>query len=122
MPKRILVVEDDGMLLEGIRDILEATGYEVRTAHSGLGGLQALLGGFDPHVIVSDVTMPKINGYELLQTVRIHPAWAAIPFIMLTGRGTHLEAPPPEANGVHAFIPKPFGADALVDAIEAALQ
>lgn len=122
MTKRVLVVEDDGMLLDGIREILEQTGYEVHTATNGVNGLQALQNGLRPDVIVSDLTMPKMTGFELFQHVRNDPQWASIPFIILTGRGTHHDTPPAEANGVFAFVSKPFAADHLVDVVASALH
>src|SRR5262245_22614694 len=85
---RILIVEDDANLLDGIRTILELDHYTVLTADNGLHALQVLrTQPALPELIVSDIMMPQMDGIELLQQVRKESRWVAIPFIFLTAKG-----------------------------------
>jgi DNA-binding response OmpR family regulator len=69
MPIRILVVDDERMIAETLSVILSRTGYECRTAYDGVHAI-AVATEFDPHLIISDVVMPKMNGIELLRQTR----------------------------------------------------
>jgi len=78
--KRILAVEDHDLLLEAIRGILEAEGYEVVTASDGVEALEKLQ-TFTPDLIVADISMPRMDGYTFYRRVRENPAWVPIPFV-----------------------------------------
>src|SRR5262245_37756933 len=85
---RILIVEDDANLLDGIRTILELDHYAVVTAENGVQALHVLrTQPTPPELIVSDIMMPQMDGIEFLQQVRKETRWVAIPFIFLTARG-----------------------------------
>lgn len=87
MTEQILVVEDDLAMSSGIRDVLEMNGYRVQLAENGVEGLK-VLEAFRPDLIISDIMMPEMDGFEFLEQVRRYPAWAAVPFIFLTAKGT----------------------------------
>jgi CheY-like chemotaxis protein len=81
----VLVVVDDTHLRQGIGEILELEGYEVATARNGLDGLDLLCDTcLVPDLIVSDIVMGKMNGYEFFAVVRAERRWAAIPFVFLS--------------------------------------
>src|SRR6266536_5882086 len=78
---KVLVVEDDIHLLEGIRDILELDGYSVLTAENGSNGIEVLNNqAAPPDLIVSDIMMPKMDGIQFLKEVRKENRWFSIPF------------------------------------------
>jgi len=125
MPKaRLLVVEDEPNLLLGIRDILKLDGYEVITAQNGREALEALhaIDGQLPDLIVSDIMMPQLDGIELLEEVRKHDNWVAIPFIFLTAKGEKSDVQRGKIMGVDDYLTKPFDADDLLVAVDARLR
>ncbi len=83
----ILLVDDEVDWLDTISLILETTGYRVLTAANGVEAL-AILQTQAVDLILSDVSMPQMNGYQLYKYVRQHSQWALIPFIFLTGQRT----------------------------------
>lgn len=119
----ILVVEDDLHLMEGIRDILEINGYEVWTASNGQAGLQVLQDQpHAPDLIVSDIMMPRMDGYDFFEAVRAEPGWVHIPFIFLTAKGEHEDVKRGKRMGAEDYVIKPFDADDLLVAVSAKLE
>lgn len=117
----ILVVEDHKLLLQAIKDLLEGENYEVMTAVDGATALK-LMEDKVPDLIVSDIMMPKMNGYTLYENVRANPGWTRIPFIFLTARGERGDIIRGKALGVEDYITKPFDTEELVTAIRARLR
>ncbi|HNT75352.1 MAG TPA: hybrid sensor histidine kinase/response regulator [Anaerolineae bacterium] len=111
--KRILVVEDHDLLLLAIRDILEVEGYEVVTATDGVAGLE-VMETFTPDLIVADISMPRMDGYQFFEHVREHPEWVPIPFIFLTARAEREDRLRGKALGAEDYITKPFDPQELV--------
>ena len=111
--KRILVVEDHDLLLLAIRDILEVEGYEVVTATDGVAGLE-VMETFTPDLIVADISMPRMDGYQFLEHVRQNPEWVPIPFIFLTARAEREDRLKGKALGAEDYITKPFDPQELV--------
>lgn len=120
----LLVVEDEPNLLMGIRDILELDGYEVNLARNGQQALEFLqqAGNKLPDLIVSDIMMPYMDGFELLQEVRKRENWLSIPFIFLTAKGEKADIQSGKMLGVDDYLVKPFDADDLLVAVEAKLR
>lgn len=120
---KILVVDDDFYLMEGIRDILELAGYDVITANSGQTGLNILQTDKTlPDLIVSDIMMPYMDGYEFLNAVRAEPAWVDIPFIFLTARGERADKNLGRELGADDYVTKPFVPDDLLVAVAGKLR
>ncbi len=120
---KILVVEDDIALLEGIRDILELDGFTVLTASSGFEGLQCLRAeNTAPDLIVSDIMMPKMDGYEFFELVRSEARWVTIPFIFLTAKGEKADVRLGMGMGVDYYLTKPFDSEDLLIAVESRLR
>jgi two-component system sensor histidine kinase/response regulator len=117
----ILVVEDDGALLDGLRDILELSGYRVVTARNGAQGLVALE-QHRPDLIVSDMNMPRMDGYQFYGQVRAHPEWVSVPFIFLTAKGEKADVRRGKMLGVDDYITKPFEEADLLVAVQAKLN
>ena len=120
MNKKILVVEDHDLLLLAIRDILEVEGYTVLTAIDGIEALK-MMEEITPDLIVADIMMPRMNGYELFQAVRERPTWVPIPFIFLTAKAEKEDRLKGKAMGAEDYITKPFDPEELVVAVRAKL-
>lgn len=120
MNKKIIVVEDHDLLLLAIRDILEVEGYSVITATDGIEALK-IMEEVTPDLIVADIMMPRMNGYELFQAVRERPAWVPIPFIFLTAKAEKEDRLRGKAMGAEDYITKPFDPEELVIAVRAKL-
>ena len=119
----ILVVEDDLHLMEGIRDILQINGYEVLTATNGIAGLDVLKAlPAPPDLIVSDIMMPRMDGYDFFNAVRAVDSWVAIPFIFLTAKGEREDIKRGKRMGAEDYVVKPFDADDLLVAVSAKLN
>ena len=83
-PRKILLVDDEAGFAELLRDLLEMDSYEVMVAHDGQEGLEKLE-AFVPDVIISDIVMPRLSGFELFKRVKASTTTATIPFLFITG-------------------------------------
>ncbi|MBC8170389.1 MAG: response regulator [Anaerolineae bacterium] len=120
---KVLVVEDDIHLLEGIRDILELDGYSVLTAENGNHGLEVLHNqSSPPDLIVSDIMMPKMDGIQFLKEVRKESRWLEIPFIFLTAKGEKSDYQKGMRLGVDDYVVKPYDPGDLLVKIESRLE
>jgi signal transduction histidine kinase len=120
--KHILIVEDDEALLNGVRDLLEVEGYRVSSAPDGVAALELLESlPQRPDLIVSDIRMPNMDGYELLSRVRARQEWMSIPFIFLTARGEKEDIRIGKLHGVDDYIVKPFDFKDLLVSVQACL-
>lgn len=109
----ILVVDDEPELLENVGMTLEMANYHVLTAGNGIEALQ-LLRKRPVNLILADIAMPNMNGYQLLERVRENWLWAAIPFIFLTARKMDSDVRYGKSLGVDDYLTKPItGADLL---------
>ncbi len=120
---RVLLVEDNLDVLDAIRLELEMNGYEVDQAIDGQMALD-LLTSTDalPEIIISDITMPNVDGYELLATCKRHPQWSSIPFIFLTALSTHKDIQKGKKLGADDYLVKPFQHDELIRAVKNQLR
>ncbi|MEX0269370.1 response regulator transcription factor [Leptolyngbyaceae cyanobacterium UHCC 1019] len=107
MPLTILVADDDLGTRLSIGDYLEATGYSVLRAENGQEAL-TMVEKFQPHLIVTDVTMPRMDGYEFVRQVRQQPAFRLLPVIFLTARTETHERIRGYQLGCDVYLPKPF--------------
>lgn len=117
---KVLIVEDDAYLLSGIKEILELGEYSVMTAHNGLEGLQILGNQKDqpPDLILSDITMPYMDGFRFLEEVRKEDNWVKIPFIFLTAHGERVNKQRGAQLGADVYLTKPFQAEELLVQVE----
>jgi len=109
------VVEDEERILNFLRSKLKASGYEVLTASNGIEGLEQTQAQ-EPDLVVLDVLMPKMNGFEMLKELR---SFSAVPVIILTAKGTDVDRIKGLQLGADDYLPKPFNPDELVARIEA---
>jgi DNA-binding response OmpR family regulator len=118
---RVLIVEDENHLAEGLRFNLEAEGYTVEVAESGEQGL-GLLGEKPPRfdVVVLDVMLPGMDGFEVAQSLRRNGLF--VPVLMLTARGCAEDVLNGFAAGADDYLPKPFDLSILLARIQGLLR
>ncbi len=115
--KKILVIEDDASLREFmIKYFLEKQGYAVITAENGAVGLEKAKHDI-PDLIISDIMMPQMNGYEVLRALQQSPDTAEIPFIFLTAMSNRSDIRNGMNLGADDFLVKPFMSQELLNAI-----
>jgi two-component system sensor histidine kinase/response regulator len=119
----VFLVEDDESLLAGVSDLLELSGYRVSKAMNGLQALDQLKEMDEPpDLIVSDIRMPKMDGHELLATMRKRPEWLSIPFIFLTAKGEKEDVYSGKLSGADDYLIKPFEYKDLLVAIQSSIK
>lgn len=117
---RILVIDDDVLYREMIQEALVEEGYETVAAENGQVGLDRAR-AYLPDVIVCDVVMEGMDGYELLTAIRNDPSTASISFIMITGWSSKGRQRQGMSLGADDFLAKPFNATELCDAVRTQL-
>lgn len=118
----VMIVEDDGFLLDGIVDMLRISGTcRVKGAKDGQEAAKILQQEI-PALIISDLIMPEMNGFELLQWVRAEPRLATVPFIMLSARNQDADIKTSMALGANDYVVKPFTPDGLIELVRQVLN
>ncbi|MEL6139021.1 MAG: response regulator [Cyanobacteria bacterium J06628_6] len=118
---KILVIEDEAQVRENIKEILELNGYTVFAADSGTKALPLAKEHF-PDLILCDVMMPGLSGYEVLDLIRQNQDTAAIPFIFLTAKADQRDLRQGMNQGADDYLTKPFEAQTLLDAVQSRLD
>jgi DNA-binding response OmpR family regulator len=117
----ILVADDQPDLLDMIALTLEAAGYRVIQAGDGNAAL-AILQSQPVDLILADIAMPGMNGYQLYQRVRENPAWVLIPFVFLTARALDSDIRYGKELGVDDYLTKPIQPEDLLAAVQGRLR
>lgn len=112
MPLTILVVDDDPGTRLAISHYLEMSGYSVITAENGQEAM-IMVDEYQPHLMVTDIIMPRMDGYQLVRQVRQRPAFRLLPVIFLTARTNTEERIRGYQLGCDIYLPKPFELDEL---------
>ncbi|KYG78895.1 response regulator transcription factor [Roseivirga echinicomitans] len=115
--KKILLVEDNAMILDNLSEILELEGYQTVLAKNGAEGLE-LTKTERPGLILSDIDMPLMNGYEMLHEIRKDSEIHEIPIIFLSVKNHGQELLHGLQHGANAYICKPFGLNELLETVE----
>lgn len=110
---RLLLVDDEPGLRTAVKTYLEDEGFEVSTAVDGEEGWEKAQ-QIIPDLVISDVMMPRCDGYELLKRLREDERLAGTPVIFLTAKGMTVDRTQGYSAGVDDYIPKPFDPDELV--------
>lgn len=114
--RKVLVVDDDEHILRSLAQYLELEEFSVRTASGGAQAL-ALVEEEKPDLMVLDVMMPEMDGFEVLENLRRKPETEKLPVIMLTARDQHGDVLKGYQMGVSSYMVKPFNLDELVEVI-----
>jgi len=117
----ILVVEDEPMLLQNISSILEMMGYFVLKATNGNEGFETANTHL-PELIICDVMMDGMNGFELLEKIKQQPKLANIPFVFLSARADINDKQMGINGGANAYLTKPFQVKELLNTVQKFIQ
>jgi DNA-binding response OmpR family regulator len=117
--RRVLIVEDDASIALGLRINLEAEGFEVLSAEDGESGLEASR-AHRPDLVILDVMLPKMNGFQVLQAIRREGLM--MPIIMLSARSAEMDKVTGLELGAEDYVAKPFSLAELLARVRAALR
>lgn len=117
MAKRVLIAEDEPHIVESLRFILERGGYDVSTVTDGKDVVDAARAEA-PDVIVLDVMLPGINGFDVLKSLKSDSGFSDTPVLMLTAKGQEQDRATATRLGVDAFITKPFSNRDVLECID----
>lgn len=118
MNQRVLLAEDEPNIVESLRFLLSRAGFDVDVRDNGVAALDAAR-RMKPDVLVLDVMLPEMNGFEILSNLRSDPETAEMPILMLTAKGQREDRERAMALGASQFMSKPFGNAELVQAVRA---
>ncbi|WP_066097498.1 twitching motility response regulator PilH [Xanthomonas massiliensis] len=114
---RILIVDDSPVQLLGIQRIVEKLGHETLTATDGAAGVEVARSQL-PDLVLMDVVMPNLNGFQATRTLKRDPATEAIPVVLVTTKDQDTDRMWGMRQGAKAYITKPFSEDELSEVIE----
>lgn len=115
-PGRILIVEDEANILEALTFILGRAGWDVRGHGKGDSAL-AEVARVGPDVVVLDVMLPGLSGFDILRRLRTEVGTEDLPVVMLTAKGQSRDREQAMALGANAFLTKPFSNDELLEVV-----
>jgi DNA-binding response OmpR family regulator len=121
MPQRILIVEDDYNILISLNFLMENCGYQTRTCGNGHDALAAAA-AFHPHLVLLDIMLPGLNGYEICRALRANPAHAKTKIVVLSAKGRESEIAKAHELGADAYLTKPFATRDVTDTVRRLLE
>lgn len=119
--RRILVVDDERHIVRLVQVNLERAGYEILTAYDGIEALEKVKTE-NPDMVVLDVMMPRMDGFEVLKNLQADPRYQNIPVIMLTAKAQDADIFKGWASGVSSYLTKPFNPRELLVFVERIFQ
>lgn len=117
MAEKVLIVDDEVNIVISLEFLMEQAGYTVDVARTGNEALEKLA-TFQPDLVLLDVMLPGVNGFDICQRIRQTPEWAAMKIVMLSAKGRDVEITKGLALGANAYITKPFSTKALLDEVQ----
>jgi two-component system, OmpR family, alkaline phosphatase synthesis response regulator PhoP len=118
---KILIIEDTANVRHNIQEILELENFQTLVAENGCVGVE-LAKKECPDLIISDILMPEMDGYQVLAALRNHPETAITPFIFLTAQSVHQDRRQGMELGANDYLTKPFTGDELLKAVRTQLE
>ena len=115
--KKVFLVDDSATMLMSLKGTLEISGYQVDTASDGEAALGKLKGGLKPDLIITDINMPRLDGFGFIEQVRQDRDHRATPILVLTTESDPSKKERARSAGATGWIIKPFNPDKLVEAI-----
>ncbi len=117
MATRVLIVEDDRHIIESLSFVLERDGYEVAAVLDGEAAIERLAAA-PPDLLILDLMLPKVTGFEVLKRIKADPGLKELPVIVLTAKGQQQDRRMAEEIGVEGFMTKPFSNRAILEAVK----
>ncbi len=121
MPKKVLIVDDEPSIVVSLQFLMNQCGFEVITATSGEEALETIM-KFNPNLILLDVMLPGIDGYEVCEIVRLDPKWRGIKIIFLSAKGKEEDIAKGMVLGADDYITKPYANAEVVEKVKRLLQ
>lgn len=118
---KVLVVDDEPNIVLSLEFLMQQAGFEVTTAYDGESAL-ALVNETPPDLVLLDISLPGISGFEVLEQLRSQAAFKRLPIVMLTAHGREVEREKGLALGADDYITKPFSTRELVEKVKALLN
>ena len=118
---KILLVDDEPNILVPIEFLMQQQGFEVRKAYSGQEALD-IMSGYKPNVVVLDVMMPGLDGFEVAQRIRKQPGLRHTRILFLTAKGTEEDRLKGYSTGGEVYMTKPFDNDELIQVVAEMLE
>ena len=118
---RVLLVDDEPSVVRVLRRRLETQGYDVAVAMDGMAALDMAKEG-QPHLIILDLMLPRLNGYEVCRMLKQDPLYAQIPVLILTARGGPADKQEGLECGAEGYLIKPCQPDALLAEVQRLLK
>ena len=117
MQKKVLIVDDEPNIVISLKFLLENAGFDVKSESDGQSALDAIASS-TPDVLVLDVMLPGLDGFQVLRELRGDPRYEKLPVLMLTAKGQREDRKTAIDTGADVFISKPFSNDEVVKAVQ----
>ncbi|MFO7707683.1 MAG: response regulator [Desulfobacterales bacterium] len=121
MPKQILIVDDEPSIIVALQFLMEQNGYKTLVAFSGEEAMEAIE-RHHPDLILLDIMLPVVDGFEVCQRVRENPDWKDIRIVMVTALGSEVNVTKGLDLGADAYITKPFSNADLVAKVKELIE
>jgi twitching motility two-component system response regulator PilG len=116
LPLRVLVVDDSQTVRRSAQAILQAAGHEVMLAEDGFDALSRIH-DFAPDLVLLDILMPRLDGYQTCAIIKRHPRYAHLPVVMLSSRDGVFDIARGRMSGSQAHLGKPFTREQLLQLV-----
>ena len=121
-PERVLIVEDNEHAAYLLRTLLERAGYSVIVSPDGRDALAKLASMEPVDLVMLDLMLPYVSGYQVLIEARQNPKWQRVPIVVVTARTLEMDAVRALETGANDFIRKPFSPEELVARVRRAIE
>ena len=121
MGKTVLVVDDEVNIVTSLEYVMKAAGFDVATAYDGEEALTKIA-EIVPDLVILDVMMPKLDGFEVCEKVRENPLWESVIIVMLTAKGRDSEREKGLSLGANDYLTKPFSTHDIVNRVKELLS
>jgi len=121
MPNKILIVDDEPSIVVPIKFLMEQNGYSVHVAATGEEAIKSIA-DFRPDLVLLDIMLPMIDGYEVCQMIRDNPINREMKVVFLTAMGREVDVTKGLASGADAYIIKPFANAEVLETVKRLLK
>jgi len=121
MGKTVLVVDDEVNIVTSLEYVMKAAGFDVATAYDGEEALTKVA-EIVPDLVILDVMMPKLDGFEVCEKIRANPLWESVIIVMLTARGRDSEREKGLSLGANDYLTKPFSTHDILKRVKELLS
>jgi DNA-binding response OmpR family regulator len=116
MSKTILIVDDEAYIVTSLEYVMQSAGFEVAVAYDGEEALQKVAEKV-PDLMILDLMMPKLDGFEVCEKIRQNPLWKDIRIVILTAKGRDIERKKGMSLGADDYMTKPFSTRDILDRV-----